>query len=69
MVLIVAQPDFWDDIPQIRRVNHVLAGPEFRRVASFPVTGDLSTNDGRGVPGGEMIDVFELTYEISPPPD
>ena len=66
--LIVAQRGFWDDIPQMWRVNHVLDGPEFHRIASFPITGDLSTNDGRDMPGEQVIDVFEPTYEIPPPP-
>ena len=59
---------FWEDIPQMQRVNHVLGGPEFQRIATFPITGDLSTNDGRDLPGKGRIDVFEPTYEIPPPP-
>ncbi len=67
--LVVAQRGFWNDIPQMQRFNALLDGPSFRRVASYRITGDLSTNDGRNDPGGGMVDIYEPTYKVPPPPD
>ena len=66
--LVVAQRDFWNDIPQLHRLNTLLAGASFRRLASYEITGDLSTNDGRGTPGGGVVDLFMPTYDVPTPP-
>jgi hypothetical protein len=62
--MVVAQADFWQDIRQMARLYNVLHGEAFRLDHSFPITGDLSLNDGRDSNGNGRVDVFEPTYPV-----
>lgn len=64
--MVVAQDDFWQDIPQVARLYHVLDGPAFKRIQSFAITGDLSTNDGRDGNGRGQVEIFTPTYPVTP---
>jgi hypothetical protein len=66
--MVVSQRKFYADIVQMRQLEAVLSTDAFRRLDSFPVTGQLSTQDGRNVPGGNMVDSFVPAYKVLPPP-
>jgi hypothetical protein len=44
--------------------NKVLGTTDFKRVTSFQLTRDLSTNDGKGTAGGGRVDIYEPTYPV-----
>jgi 4-amino-4-deoxy-L-arabinose transferase-like glycosyltransferase len=62
--MVVAQADFWQDIPQMARLYNVLRGDAFHWDRSFPITGDLSLNDGRDANGNGRVDIFQATYPV-----
>ena len=63
--MVVAQADFWQDIPQMARLYNVLHGGTFRLDHSFPITGDLSLNDGRDANDNGRVDIFRPTYPVT----
>jgi hypothetical protein len=56
--LIVAQAGFWDDLTVMRRFEQVLRTTRFTRVAGVPLTGAVSTSDGRGAHGEPRVEIF-----------
>jgi len=62
--MVVAQADFWQDIPQMARLYNVLRGDAFHLDRSFPIIGDLSLNDGRDANGNGRVDIFQATYPV-----
>jgi hypothetical protein len=44
--MVVLQPNFWNDLPDIARFEQVIDGGAFKPAAHFPLSGDLSTQDG-----------------------
>jgi len=65
--LVVAQADFWTDLRQMARLERVLSSASFEEVARFPITGELSTNDGRDREGGALVRIYRPTYAVEPP--
>jgi hypothetical protein len=65
--MVVAQADFWDDIRQMHRLNHVLAGPLFAEVATFRLSGDPGANDGADRVDGPLVRVLRPTYPVTLP--
>ncbi|OYV32392.1 MAG: hypothetical protein B7Z80_27070, partial [Rhodospirillales bacterium 20-64-7] len=65
--MVIAQADFWQDLPQMARFAHVLQGSAFRLVRSFPLTGAVGINDGRDSSGQGRVDIFVPTYTVEPP--
>lgn len=64
--LVVVQLGFWSDLREMRRLEHVLAGPGFATVGDFPVTGTLSTNDG---PLPSTVRILRPTTPVVAAPD
>jgi hypothetical protein len=62
--MIVAQIGFWDDLEEMRRFNHLLQSADYRQVAVFPLSGDVSSNDGRWLQGGARVAIYEPTYPV-----
>lgn len=62
--VVVAQPDFWQDIPQMARLYRVLNGPAFRLDRSFPISGAIGSSDSRDAEGGARLNVFKATYPV-----
>ncbi len=56
--LVVAQRGFWTDLGQMALLETLLNGPDFRKVASFPIAGGLDPDDGGGDAGANMVDLF-----------
>lgn len=42
---VVNQPNFWDDLEAMRRMQRVLAGPGFQKVGAIPVTANTGHQD------------------------
>jgi hypothetical protein len=42
---VVAQPDFWTDLGEMRRLQAVLQSPRFEAIARVPVTGNVPHDD------------------------
>jgi hypothetical protein len=61
---VVAQVGFWDDLQQMALFNQVLKTPDFKSLAEFQLTRDLSTNDGKGTPGHGMVEILAPTYPV-----
>jgi 4-amino-4-deoxy-L-arabinose transferase-like glycosyltransferase len=57
--LVVAQPGFWTDLREMARLDAVLHTADFRRVASFPITGTVAHTD-------PLIEIDEPTYPVQP---
>ena len=55
--LVVAQPGFWSDLREMRRLDAVLHTADFRRVASFAITGTVAHSD-------PLIEIYEPTYPV-----
>jgi len=67
VAMVVAQRGFWDDLRAMKWFAQVVHSPDFREVAHFDISGDLSTNDG-GVPNGRnVVEIFLPTYPVTPP--
>ncbi len=62
--MIVAQVGFWDDLEEMRRFNHLLESGDYRQVAIFPLSGNLSSNDGKRLDGGARVAIYEPTYPV-----
>ncbi|HTJ65271.1 MAG TPA: glycosyltransferase family 39 protein [Alphaproteobacteria bacterium] len=62
--MVVAQVGFWDDLQQMALFNQVLKTPDFKSVAAFQLTRDLSTNDGKGTPGHGLVEILVPTYPV-----
>jgi hypothetical protein len=62
--MIVAQTGFWDDLQQMNLFNKVLHTPDFKLLATIQLTGDLSTNDGKGTPGHGTVELLVPTYPV-----
>jgi hypothetical protein len=56
--LVVAQPDFWNDLREMARLSAVLHGPDFAPVARFPITGATRR-------GETAIEVYKPTYPVA----
>ena len=56
--LVVAQRRFWTDLGQMALLETLLNGPDFRKVASFPIAGGLDPDDGGGDTGANTVDLF-----------
>jgi 4-amino-4-deoxy-L-arabinose transferase-like glycosyltransferase len=65
VTMIVAQRGFWDDLRQMNRFNQVIQSSDFREIAHFEVSGNLSSNDGDATRG--TIQIFKPTYTVTPP--
>jgi hypothetical protein len=59
----VVQPGFWSDLAVMHAFDAVINGTDYRKSAHFQLTGDLSTNDGKG-----GIDIFRPTYPVNDNP-
>ena len=42
---VVAQPDFWTDLEQMKRLQNVLHGPQFAEVKRFPMTANYPAQE------------------------
>ncbi len=62
--MIVAQAGFWDDLQQMNLFNKVLHTPDYKLLATIQLTGDLSTNDGKGTPGHGTVEILVPTYPV-----
>jgi hypothetical protein len=60
--LLVAQAGFWDDLAVMRRFEQVLHMATFKLLAEFPLRGQVSTSDGRGIAGGPRLEVYRPNY-------
>jgi len=67
VAMVVAQRGFWDDLREMERFAQVVHSPDFREVAHFDITGDLSTNDGGVSNGRNVVEIFLPTYPVTPP--
>jgi hypothetical protein len=56
---VVAQDDFWTDIPVMRRFQSVLHSPQFEAVAAIPVVANLPTVD-------RMLHIYRNLHPIAP---
>lgn len=56
--LVVYQPGFWEDLEQMQRIARVIHSPDFERVASFPITGELSRWDA------DRVEIYRPTYTV-----
>lgn len=56
--MIVEQVGFWTDLREMARLERVINSGAYRLVAEVPITGTLSTNDGRDRPGGPLVRIF-----------
>jgi hypothetical protein len=63
--MVVAQVGFWDDLRQMARFNDVLRTSNFETAATFQLTRDLSTNDGKGLPGRGLVEILLPTYPVT----
>ncbi len=52
---VVEQVGFWSDLREMARLEDVLNSPEYKVVGEIPITGALSTNDGRDREGGALV--------------
>jgi Dolichyl-phosphate-mannose-protein mannosyltransferase len=62
--MIVAQAGFWDDLQQMNLFNKVLHTPDYKLLTTIQLTGDLSTNDGKGTPGHGTVEILVPTYPV-----
>ncbi len=62
--MIVAQAGFWDDLQQMNLFNKVLHTPDYKVLTTIQLTGDLSTNDGKGTPGRGTVEILVPTYPV-----
>lgn len=61
--MIVAQRDFWTDIPSMARFEKLMHSPDYRLTHTFHTTGELwPPMDGQGI-----VDIFVPTYKVEPP--
>jgi hypothetical protein len=58
---VVAQDDFWTDIPVMRRFHSVLHSPQFETVAAIPVVANIATTD-------RMLGIYRNLHQIAPGP-
>ena len=56
---VVLQPGFWSDLQVMARFDAVAHTADYRKVAHFGLSGDLSSQDGT-----EGIDILEPTYPM-----
>ena len=56
--LVVFQPGFWADLREMARLAAVVHGADFRRVASFDITGTVAHGD-------REIDIYKPTYPVA----
>ena len=66
VALVVVQPDFWDDLREMRRFYAVLHTSDFTPVARFPITGDVGIHNSAGHPDN-LIEIYRPTYKVTPP--
>ena len=58
---VVAQEDFWTDIPVIRRFQNVLHGPHFARLVTIPVVANVPSED-------KVVYIYKNLGRINPHP-
>jgi hypothetical protein len=62
--LVVAQVGFWNDLQEMSRFADVLHSSDFKQVATFDITGTLSTNDSKNAAGEGQVAVYQPTYPV-----
>ena len=55
---IVSQPNFWDDIKNMQMLQDLLHGPQFRLVATIPVTSNVNHED-------HTLEIYENLGQVS----
>jgi hypothetical protein len=67
VAMVVVQRNFWQDLQAMARFDSVVHGTDFRRVTSFPITGQLVSDDGPDASGTGMVDIYVPNYKVEPP--
>jgi hypothetical protein len=67
IAMVVVQRNFWQDLQAMARFDSVVRSSDFHLVASFPVTGQLVSDDGPDAGGTGMIDIYVPNYKVEPP--
>jgi hypothetical protein len=62
--MIVVQHDFWSDLAQMAALQRVAEGSGFRRVANFPISGDLVAADGGSKLAPSVVSIY---VAVAPP--
>lgn len=58
---VVAQDDFWTDIPVMARLQNLLRSPHFRQVHSIAIAANVPTND-------KVLSIYKNEGQINPHP-
>ena len=58
--LIVAEDGFWNDLPEMKRLENVLQRPDFVPVTHFAITGTMGHSD-------KAFTIYRPAYTVTPP--